>query len=218
MVIIHYFTVPALSDGAHQTTLSKVKSIVGNETDVELETEACYNIKVDGELTADELKKLLFILGTPFQNDKVSSSSVLDAKKTEDALFIEIGPRLNFSTAWSTNAASICQSAGLTKISRIERSRRFLITATKPSVLSEADPETLLSPQPGDPSPDGQSDEQAAHPCPLPDDSSPHGVAPFSGATTGTGGRIRDVQSAGKGSHVVAGTAGYCFGNLHIPG
>lgn len=46
----------------------------------------------------------------------------------------------------------------------------------------------------------------------------PPGVAPFSGATTGTGGRIRDVQSAGKGGHVIAGTAGYCFGNLHIPG
>ena len=44
------------------------------------------------------------------------------------------------------------------------------------------------------------------------------GVAPFPGATTGTGGRIRDVHAAGKGSHVVAGTAGYCFGNLHIPG
>uniref|UniRef100_A0A3Q3ETL7 Phosphoribosylformylglycinamidine synthase n=1 Tax=Labrus bergylta TaxID=56723 RepID=A0A3Q3ETL7_9LABR len=46
----------------------------------------------------------------------------------------------------------------------------------------------------------------------------PTGVAPFSGATTGTGGRIRDVQSAGRGGHVIAGTAGYCFGNLHIPG
>lgn len=44
------------------------------------------------------------------------------------------------------------------------------------------------------------------------------GVAPFSGATTGTGGRIRDIQSAGRGGHVIAGTAGYCFGNLHIPG
>ena len=44
------------------------------------------------------------------------------------------------------------------------------------------------------------------------------GVAPFPGATTGTGGRIRDVQSAGRGSCVVAGTAGYCFGNLNIPG
>lgn len=44
------------------------------------------------------------------------------------------------------------------------------------------------------------------------------GVAPFSGAATGTGGRIRDVQCTGRGAHVVAGTAGYCFGNLHIPG
>lgn len=44
------------------------------------------------------------------------------------------------------------------------------------------------------------------------------GVAPFPGATTGTGGRIRDVQSTGKGAHVVAGTAGYSFGNLNIPG
>ena len=43
-------------------------------------------------------------------------------------------------------------------------------------------------------------------------------MAPFPGATTGTGGRIRDVQATGRGARVVAGTAGYCFGNLHIPG
>lgn len=46
----------------------------------------------------------------------------------------------------------------------------------------------------------------------------PTGVAPFSGATTGTGGRIRDVHAAGRGAHEIAATAGYCFGNLHIPG
>lgn len=46
----------------------------------------------------------------------------------------------------------------------------------------------------------------------------PTGVAPFPGATTGTGGRIRDVQAVGRGGHVIAGTAGYSFGNLHIPG
>jgi len=46
----------------------------------------------------------------------------------------------------------------------------------------------------------------------------PAGVAPFPGATTGAGGRMRDVQSTGRGAHVIAGTAGYCFGNLHIPG
>lgn len=46
----------------------------------------------------------------------------------------------------------------------------------------------------------------------------PTAVAPFSGATTGTGGRIRDVQGVGRGGHTIAGTAGYCVGNLQIPG
>lgn len=46
----------------------------------------------------------------------------------------------------------------------------------------------------------------------------PTGVAPFSGATTGTGGRIRDVQGVGRGGYCIAGTAGYSVGNLNIPG
>lgn len=46
----------------------------------------------------------------------------------------------------------------------------------------------------------------------------PTGVAPFAGATSGTGGRIRDTHSTGRGSHEIAATAGYSFGNLHIPG
>ena len=46
----------------------------------------------------------------------------------------------------------------------------------------------------------------------------PSGIAPFPGAETGTGGRIRDVQATGRGAHVIAGTAAYCMGNLLIPG
>ena len=46
----------------------------------------------------------------------------------------------------------------------------------------------------------------------------PTGVAPFPGAETGTGGRIRDVQGTGRGGFVVAGTAAYCVANLLIPG
>ena len=46
----------------------------------------------------------------------------------------------------------------------------------------------------------------------------PTGVAPFPGAETGTGGRIRDVQGTGQGAFVIAGTAGYCVGNLNISG
>jgi len=46
----------------------------------------------------------------------------------------------------------------------------------------------------------------------------PSGVAPFPGAETGTGGRIRDVQATGRGGLVIAGTSAYCVGNLMIPG
>jgi len=45
----------------------------------------------------------------------------------------------------------------------------------------------------------------------------PCGVAPFPGAETGTGGRLRDVMATGRGAYTVAGICGYCVGNLHIP-
>jgi phosphoribosylformylglycinamidine synthase len=44
----------------------------------------------------------------------------------------------------------------------------------------------------------------------------PCAVAPYPGAETGAGGRIRDTHATGKGSFVVASTAGYCVGNLRI--
>ena len=32
---------------------------------------------------------------------------------------VEVGPRMNFSTAWSSNAVSICRSCGVSRVSRI---------------------------------------------------------------------------------------------------
>uniref|UniRef100_A0A5B6YJT0 phosphoribosylformylglycinamidine synthase n=1 Tax=Davidia involucrata TaxID=16924 RepID=A0A5B6YJT0_DAVIN len=46
----------------------------------------------------------------------------------------------------------------------------------------------------------------------------PCAVAPYPGAETGAGGRIRDTHATGKGSFVVAATAGYCVGNLNLEG
>ncbi|CAI5445933.1 unnamed protein product [Caenorhabditis angaria] len=46
----------------------------------------------------------------------------------------------------------------------------------------------------------------------------PTGVCPFQGATTGTGGRIRDIHSTGRGAYEIAASVGYSFGNLNIPG
>lgn len=43
----------------------------------------------------------------------------------------------------------------------------------------------------------------------------PTGVAPFEGAATGVGGRIRDTIAIGRGGFMVAGMAGYSVGNLY---
>jgi phosphoribosylformylglycinamidine synthase len=39
-------------------------------------------------------------------------------------------------------------------------------------------------------------------------------VAPFPGAQTGVGGRIRDIQAVGRGGVTLGGLAGYAVGDL----
>ena len=46
----------------------------------------------------------------------------------------------------------------------------------------------------------------------------PCAVAPYPGAETGAGGRIRDTHATGVGSMMGASTAGYCVGNLQLEG
>ncbi|EOD40060.1 hypothetical protein EMIHUDRAFT_260295 [Emiliania huxleyi CCMP1516] len=47
-------------------------------------------------------------------------------------MLLEVGPRLTFATAWSSNAVAICQSAGLRSVARVEMSRRYLISTAEP--------------------------------------------------------------------------------------
>ncbi|XP_038056272.1 phosphoribosylformylglycinamidine synthase-like [Patiria miniata] len=368
MAVLHFYSSPGIQAGAAKACLDRVKSLLKDAGHVELKTEICYNVEVPDKdsLNKEDLQVLHWILATPFESNSLASKSFLgDEKSSEDDVIIEIGPRLNFSTAWSTNAVSMCQSAGLDQITRIECSLRYFLRATtaddapmtippdvvkeitgslhdrmtecryaKPldSFAIEVSPEPIFdvnvmgegrkalekankelglafddwdlefytdlfrnkakrNPTSVECFDLAQSNsehsrhwffkgrmvvDQEEHPLSLfkmvmntqatsnqnnvikfSDNSSaiqgyrvqtllpetpgigassfrkqeaerhiiftaethnfPTGVAPFSGATTGTGGRIRDVQAAGRGAHVVAGTAGYCFGNLHIP-
>ncbi|MBE0582343.1 MAG: phosphoribosylformylglycinamidine synthase, partial [Desulfofustis sp.] len=86
------------------------------------------------------------------------------------------------------------------------------------SALQGYDIETIIPATPGQPSPLVKT-KSCYHPLLTAETHNfPTGVAPFPGAETGTGGRIRDVQGTGRGAYVIAGTAAYCVGNLHIPG
>lgn len=84
--------------------------------------ENCYYVDTDLFLDEQEIKILIKILANGFIEKNISLTSKLNNKK-----IVEIGPRLNFATAWNTNTLSILRACGITKITRIEQSRRYVV-------------------------------------------------------------------------------------------
>ncbi len=306
----------------------------------------CFHIEATRDLTPEETTCLRLILADGFLLESVQEIPVPRGERV-----VEVGPRLNFATAWSSNMVSICKTTGLEAITRVERSRRYLVPAEEDlqafidrhhdrmtechypeplttfetgmvpepvyevdlrtkgpdgltelpgismderdrnlyydyfvnrqgrnptiveimdlnnansehsrhgffkgrqvidgeemadtlfglvtatlranpqgsvvafkdnsSVLEGYEIDTLLPENPDQPS-SFRAVNVTYHPLLTAETHNfPTGVAPFPGAETGTGGRIRDVQGTGRGGFVIAGTAGYCVGNLDIPG
>lgn len=360
MTIIHLYRTPALSayqtSGLLATAREKVSAAITG-----IETEFCFNVAVSSALTADETRLLRWLLAETFEPEKSSDKSFLTLDPGPRTLILEVGPRMNFTTAWSANAVSVCRACGLSKITRIERSRRYLLqikggkpltsgqrsaflsqvhdrmtecpypeplttfeTGIKPepvrviplmkegkaalekinremglgmddwdldyytnlfvkdikrdptnvecfdlsqsnsehsrhwffrgrlivdgkevpetlmqivkatyeanrnnsviafsdnsSAIRGYDIQTIIPEIPGKPTPFRDAKRKYHIIFTAETHNFPSGVAPFPGAETGTGGRIRDVQATGTAGLVVAGTAAYCVGNLRIPG
>src|SRR5512136_2247523 len=311
------------------------------------ELEYCFNVETSAPLNSDELSILIQLLADGFVSKSISPKPI----HPDGRNMVELGPRMNFATAYSTNIVAICQTCGLEKVIRIERSRRYLLSpevdmgrfirehhdrmteclydqplqtfqtgilpepvfeipmlekgpdalveipglamdewdrnlyyqtfvkeeGRNPTIVEIRDldnansehsrhgyfkgkqiiggmmmPETLmdivkstlkanpsnsiiafkdnssgmkgfdcwtiLPGEPGKPAPFKKQKMQYHIIFTAETHNFPTGVAPFPGAETGTGGRIRDVQATGKGGLVVAGTAAYCVANLLIPG
>src|SRR5512146_2431784 len=130
MILFHLYRTPALSafqsDGLLATARQKVSPAIRG-----IESEFCYNVAADSPLTADEMRLLRWLLAETFEPEKFSDNSFLihhSAFRTPHSI-LEVGPRMSFTTAWSTNAVSVCRACGLGKISRIERSRRYRLIA-----------------------------------------------------------------------------------------
>ena len=309
--------------------------------------EYCFNVETSEPLDSHELLILRQLLADGFIMESVSTKPI----NPDGVDVVELGPRMNFATAYSTNIVAICQTCGLEKVTRIERSRRYPLASEvdrdrfvrenhdrmteclydrplqtfetgilpesvfeipmlekgrnallevpglamdewdrnlyynyfvreerrNPTIVEIRDldnansehsrhgyfkgkqiinniamPETLmeivkstlkanpsnsiiafkdnssgikgydcwtiLPEEPGKPAPFKRKKAHYHIIFTAETHNFPTGVAPFPGAETGTGGRIRDVQATGRGGLVVAGTAGYCVANLLIPG
>ena len=353
MTLIRRFRSYDLPPATHDTLLAKARSL-GAEDIRRIGAEYCFYIEASRDLTADEQRILDWLLSETFEPHLYGTESFLPP----DGAILEVGPRMTFTTAWSTNAVSICNACGIDAITRIERSRRYQLESSSPiskdaqnAFLSalhdrmtecsypepltdfstgitpaavttvpvmaegrraleeinrelglafddwdlnfytelfrdrigrdptdvelfdiaqsnsehsrhwffkgrividgkaaphhlfdvvrapfEANPNNsviafhdnssairgfpaaaLVSSDPRGPSPLVVSNLDLDVTLTAETHNFPSGVAPFPGAETGTGGRIRDGHATGRGSLVVAGTAAYCVGNLNLP-
>ena len=91
--------------------------------------DACYYVQTSEPLVRSEVE---FLKGT-FGRQVYSKDK------------IEIGPKLHFTTAWSTNMTNILQSIGLSKIQRVEKSRfSDILTPFGPLQPAEINPNSTI--------------------------------------------------------------------------
>ncbi|KAL9163938.1 hypothetical protein ABFS82_06G074200 [Erythranthe guttata] len=129
--VMHFYRIPLIQQSATTELLKLVQTKVSNQI-IGLKTEQCFNIGLDGDLPNEKLAVLKWLLGETYEPDNLGTESFLDAdaKDSSTPVIVEVGPRLSFTTAWSSNAVSICRACGLTEVSRLERSRRYLLYVT----------------------------------------------------------------------------------------
>lgn len=126
--IIHFYRVPLVQESATAELLKLVQTKISNQV-VDLKTEQCFNIGIDSSLSSEKLPVLKWLLQETFEPHNLGTESFLDKESQGDMslVIVEVGPRLSFTTAWSANAVSICRACGLTEVTRMERSRRYLL-------------------------------------------------------------------------------------------
>lgn len=103
----------------------------------QIETEWCYYIEHKESFDGRELLKLNWLLSETFEPDGFSDTSRISAKTV-----LEVGPRLNFVTPYSSTAVDICRDCGLEKITRLERACRYGLEVE----LSDAQADLFLEP------------------------------------------------------------------------
>ena len=99
-----------------------------------VETEHCFNIRFTQKLTDLERERLEWLLAETFDRANLRyEESCLKVNNNDDAggagsasLLVEFGPRMTFTSAFSSNAVSICQACGPLPVERLELSRRYL--------------------------------------------------------------------------------------------
>lgn len=134
--VVHMFRTPMMDGPQQEAFLRQLSREAGVPEISAVATEFRYNIEMDDrDLSEQELTRLSWLLSETYEQDKFGTESFLSNESA--TLSVEVGPRLTFTTAWSSNAVTICQACGLGCIRRIERSRRYAFTTASRSISAE---------------------------------------------------------------------------------
>ena len=85
--------------------------------------EFCYSIEVSESLTDKKLQTFKKFLVSGLDVSNLSEKPFLEISGGKG---VEVGPRLSFQTAFSTNIVSACKKIGLGEVVRVEKSVRYL--------------------------------------------------------------------------------------------
>ena len=163
MTIRHFYRSPGPAEGRRRALVLTVRDRVSPAIR-EIRTEYCFNVQSSRPLDAGEQSILRWLLAETFEPDGFSECSFLDPLRGP---VFEVGPRMRFTTAWSTNAVSVCRACGLDAVVRIERSRRFQLETDE--ALDAERRELFLS---------LIHDRMTEQPYPKPLETFEHGLAP----------------------------------------
>ena len=140
MKIIHYYRrtetphslLPSIKE---QLTQSSDTTLSNDATKISsIDTESCFNVQLTNDLDATSTQRLEWLLRETFERDGLKlevstfSTSSGDDDGNTTTLVVEFGPRMTFTSAFSSNATSICAACGLSSITRLERSKRYKFT------------------------------------------------------------------------------------------
>ena len=135
MKIIHYYRktetphslLPSIKEQLSQ--LSSSSKVEDASTKIlSIETESCFNVQIDDELDTTSTERLEWLLRETFEKDGLRLETSTFDGDSAGTLVAEFGPRMTFTSAFSSNATSICAACGLTSITRLERSKRYKFT------------------------------------------------------------------------------------------
>lgn len=78
-------------------------------------------------MTEQDTARLEWLLAETFDKGGLQLETSF-LQSADNVAVMEFGPRMTFTSAFSSNATSICAACGLDAVSRLERSRRYAIT------------------------------------------------------------------------------------------